>query len=86
MLKQALSQPSILVYFDPNRTLWIDLDASKEFGFGAMVFHVKAPNKDLDKSKWPSRNDSELIMFLFRLLTAAEKNYWPTELEIAGIV
>lgn len=26
------------------------------------------------------------ILFLFRLLTAAKKNYWPTELEIAGFV
>ncbi len=26
------------------------------------------------------------ILFLSRLLTAAEKNYWPTELEIAGFV
>lgn len=26
------------------------------------------------------------ILFLSRLLTAAEKNYWPTKLEIAGFV
>ena len=84
LLQQALSQPSILVHFDPKRTLWIDLDASKEFGFGAMVFHVKDDAKNFDK--WPSRSDAEPIMFLSRLLTSAEKNYWPTELEIAGIV
>ena len=32
------------------------------------------------------RNQIEPIMFLSRLLTAAEKNYWPTELEMAGLV
>ena len=84
LLQDALSQPSILVHFDPSRTLWIDLDASKEFGFGAVVFHVKRDAK-FDKG-WPSRMDVEPIMFLSRLLAQAERNYWPTELEIAGIV
>ena len=28
----------------------------------------------------------EPILFLSRLLTSAEKNYWPTELKIAGFV
>ena len=87
MLQESLSRPSILVHFDSKRTLWIDLDASKEFGFGAMVFHVKTDGKrDANKSKWPSRAEAEPIMFLSRLLTSAERNYWPTELEIAGIV
>ena len=49
-----------------------------------MIFHVKDDAKDF--TKWPSRADAETIMFLSRLLTGAEKNYWPTELEIAGIV
>ena len=39
-IQEALSQPSTLVYHDPDKTLWIDLDASKEFGFGAVVFHT----------------------------------------------
>ena len=49
-----------------------------------MVFHVKDDAKKFDK--WPSRSDAEPIMFLSRLLTSAEKTYWPTEFEIAGIV
>ena len=40
-LKQALSSPAILIHFSPDRVLWIDLDASKEFGFGVVIFHVK---------------------------------------------
>ena len=87
-LQEALSKPSLLVHFDPARTLWIDLDASKEFGFGVMIFHVKdeAATTTSSGSKWPARTSMQPIMFLSRLLTTAESNYWPTELEIAGFV
>lgn len=84
-LQEALSKACILVHFNPSWILWVDLDASKEFGFGAVIFHVKN-NKKIEKGKWPSRTDMEPILFLSRLLTSAEKNYWPTELEIAGFV
>ena len=33
-----------------------------------------------------SRNDVQPIMFLSKILNAAERNYWPTELEVAGLV
>ena len=39
-IQEALSQPSTLVHHDPDKTLWIDLDASKEFGFVAVLFHT----------------------------------------------
>ncbi len=83
-LQSALAQPTLLAHFDPGRRLWIDLDASKEFGFGAVIFHVKEGIKL--EGKWPAKAAVEPIMFLSRLLTPAEKNYWPTELEIAGFV
>ena len=84
-LQKLLSKPSILIHFSPHRILWIDLDASKDFGYGVIVFHVKV-GVIVPIGKWPSRNQIEPIMFLSRLLTAAEKNYWPTELEMAGLV
>ena len=83
-LQEALSKPSILVYFNLIRTLQIDLDASKEFGFGIIIFHIKDDTIILDK--WLARTSIELIMFLSRLLTTAEANYWPIELEITGFV
>ena len=64
-----------------ERTLWIGLDASKAFGFRAMIFHV---TKRFDK--WPSCSDPQPNMFLSRLLTSAEKNYWPSESETKRIV
>ena len=84
-LQEALSRPSLLVHFDPNRPLWIDLDASREWGFGVQIFHVKE-NAMPATAKWPARTSIEPIMFLSRTLTSAERNYWPTELEIAGFV
>ena len=84
-IQEALSQPSTLVHHDGDKTLWIDLDAFKEFGFGAVVFHTSTA-EDLPQGRWPSSGSFKPILFLSRLLTAAERNYWPTELEIAGFV
>ena len=50
-----------------------------------MLFHART-DKELPKGKWPSRSVICLIIFLSRLLTPAKRNYWPTELEIAGFV
>lgn len=82
-LQEAFSQARFLVHFDANRILFIDIDASKKRGFGAMVYHLKATCQDPNK---PKRTDIEPIMFLSRMLNAAEAKYWPTELEMAGLV
>lgn len=42
------------------------------------------PHGDCDQDI--KRNDIEPIMFLSKSLTKAENNYWPTELEVAGLV
>ena len=49
-IQDALSQPSTLVHHDQKKILWIDLDASKEFGFGAVVFHT-ASNEALPEGR-----------------------------------
>ena len=87
-LQEALSRPSLLIHFDDDRVLWVDLDASREWGFGVQIFHVRKDYvaEGKGKGKWPPRTAIEPIMFLSRMLTAAERNYWPTELEIAGFV
>lgn len=51
-LQKALSTPSFLVNFDDSLTLYIDLNASKVFGFGAMVHHVIG---DVKNGEYPSR-------------------------------
>jgi hypothetical protein len=84
-LQALLASSRILVHFDGSRILWIDLDASKEFGFGAMVYHVK-DDDTRDLTKYPPKTAIQPILFLSRLLSSAETRYWPTELEMAGMV
>ena len=47
-MQAALSKPSFLTYFDNKLNLYIDLDISKDFGFGAIVYYVL---KDTSKNK-----------------------------------
>lgn len=81
----ALSQPSILVHYNPEIIIWIDLDISKKFDFGVIIFYT-ASNKALSEWHWPSTILVKLIFFLWRLLILAKKNYWSTKLEITGFV
>ena len=82
-LQKALSTPSFLRHFDEKMELYVDLDASRS-GFGAMVYHVKGPS--VAPGTYPKRSQVQPILFLSRILKDAENRYWPTELEIAGIV
>lgn len=73
------------MHHNPDKVLWINLDASKEFGFGAVAFY-DTEGSSLTEGRWPSKTSMQPILFLSRLLTQVEKNYRPTELEIAGFV
>lgn len=83
-LQKMFASPTILHHFDEVLQLFVDLDASKEFGFGAYVYHVRGLTKA--SAEYPGQKSHLPILFLSRLLTEAETRYWPTELEIAGIV
>ena len=78
-IQSEFQRHTFLTYFDPTRQLYIDIDASKERDFGAMVYNVKTG----DRAR-PAAIDP--ILFLSKCLTPAEANYWPTELEMAGVV
>lgn len=79
VLQQLFTRPGVLTYFDPTRPLYIDIDASVEVGFGAYAYHVKDDAVPKQKSQQP-------VLFLSKTLTPAETRYWPTELEVAGLV
>ena len=95
-LQDILSKPSYLSHFNPHWTLYIDIDASKDFGFGVVIYHDWAQAAASDSASDASattgytttqkRTRIRPIMFLSKLLTDAERNYWPTELEVAGLV
>ncbi|KAJ5203188.1 hypothetical protein N7449_005267 [Penicillium cf. viridicatum] len=76
----------ITVFFDYTRQLYAEIDSSKDKGHSAMIFHIKKDWERKDHKKPPPANAVEPIIFLSRLLSPAEQNYWPTELEVACLV
>ncbi|SLM38758.1 reverse partial [Lasallia pustulata] len=62
----------------------VSLNSSKR-GVGVIVYHVKG-NPDPEKATDICKTDIQPIMFLSKLLSTAESHYWPTELEMAGLV
>ena len=70
----------MLTHYNHIRSMFIDLDAS-QLGIGAIVYHVK--NDSMAKLQ---RSQIQPILFLSQVINKAEKNYWPTELEVAGLV
>ena len=87
VLQSILSDLSFLIHINQVQELYIDLDTSKK-GIGVHVYHVKG-NLNLDSNQWKddfTRTNMELVMFLSKKLTNAEKKYWPTELEVVRLV
>lgn len=80
-LQDAFREPTFLTHYDRTCRLYVDLDASKQWGFAAMVYRVLG---DPD-GPFP-RTAVQPMLFLSKCLNGAERNYLPTELEVAGIV
>ena len=53
-----------------------------------MIYHSKKENatEDGESKEPPGRTSVQPIMFMSKGLTLAETRYWPTELEVAGMV
>ncbi len=83
LLQENLIKITLLIHFDRNKWLWIDLDEFKKFDFEVIVFHV---TKKFIKKIWSTKNDIQSIMFLSRLVTSIERNYWSIELEIVELI
>lgn len=82
IIQEDLSRSSYLVHWSPSRTVFVKLDAARERGFGAMVFHCRG---NWDGQHIPIES-IEPVMFLSKVLTKAEKRYYATELEVACLV
>lgn len=85
-IQAELSSPRFLHHHDRTKQLYVDIDASKERGIGAMAYHIQDDRTHTDHSKPPGQMMVLPVLFLSRRLTPAEINYWPTELEVAGVV
>jgi hypothetical protein len=83
LLQKNLIKITLLIHFDKIKWLWIDLDEFKKFDFKMIVFHVI---KKFSKRIWSTKDDIQSIMFLSRLLTSAERNYWSIELKTTELI
>jgi hypothetical protein len=94
-VKDALTGPNTLTHFDTSVPLIIRMDASKERGYGAMITQIPtwsfSEKQKADTVLDPTAEDYDYklekpICFLSKRLNRHEQNYWPTELEVAGLV
>ena len=71
-IQDLLSHPSYLVHPDLEYQIFINLDAIKEFGFGAMIYHLK---RNLAIKKYPAKKAMQPILFLNQLFNPAKTGY-----------
>lgn len=89
LVKQKLAEATSLSHAidSENCEYVLYVDACK-LGFGAAL-HVRIPLKDVPEDLRPKTNKDfceRPVCFASRSLTRAEKNYWPTELEMGALV
>ncbi|ERF69455.1 hypothetical protein EPUS_09453 [Endocarpon pusillum Z07020] len=83
-LTSAFSEAAdILRHFDPAKVLNVFLDASKELDFGVTVYQLE--DAEAEDPLKPLKTMLRPIIFLLKCLTPAERNYWPTDLELSGL-
>jgi hypothetical protein len=85
-VKAYLSDPRTLIHCDPARQLYLKIDASNERGFGILAFHLKEGYTVPSNLSKIASTAVQPILFLSKLLSAAEKNYRSTELEVACLL
>ena len=81
-LQNSFERTEFLVHFDRNRTLYIDIDASKRRDFEAIIYYLK-PEANIEKSR---RTDVKSILFLNHFLNFAKFRYWSIELKMIDLV
>ena len=88
IIQQSLFRSAFLIYFNDHRQLYVNLNFSKN-EIDDIVYHVQ--NTELSTTEYSiteysSKRNVQSILFLSRLLTSAETQYWLIELEVAELV
>src|SRR5579859_5004507 len=92
-IKDALCSKTVLIHHDVHLPLLIDVDSSVEGGYAAAVHQV--PKATMEKENLSiedilngryNRKWERPVTYISKQLNKHEVHYWPTELEIAGIV
>ena len=80
-VRDALAAKPKLYHLRYDRPAYAYLDSSREYGTGLAVYQM-----DGDPEQSFSRTKLVPLHFLSKPITDAEKNYWPTDLEMSGLV
>ena len=79
-VKGALADRPRLYHFEPGRPTYAFLDSSNEYGCGLVVYQLTGDPSTYEKARLVP------LHFMSRELTDAEKRYWPTDMEMSGLV
>jgi len=79
-VKGALADRPRLYHFDPRRPTYAFVDSSKEYGCGLAVYQLTGDPAVYEKTRLVP------LHFMSRELTGAERRYWPTDMEMSGLV
>ena len=86
-IQKIFDKLNFLHHQDSNCWLYVDLDASKQFEFDVMIYHMQDDkNEFLDHIIKKNHNKVQSILFLSKLFTNAETQYWSTELKITCMI
>jgi hypothetical protein len=79
-LKEALASRPRLHHYEDGKPLYAFLDTSREYGTGLAVYQLTGDPEVYCKTRLVP------LHFLSKQLTPAESRYWPTDMELAGLV
>ena len=82
-IQKSFSRQKFLFHFTFNKTLYIDMNASKSYEFDVMIYHTAVFYDDLTNI---NRIHVQFILFLSKMLTSAKQRYWFIEFEFAALV
>ncbi|EPE10789.1 retrotransposable element [Ophiostoma piceae UAMH 11346] len=83
-VRDAIVANRPLHHYDETRKLFAEVDVSKN-GIGAHAYHIHPDHLPLTGATCPLYA-IQSVTFLSRTLSTAEANYWPTEMEMLGLV
>ena len=72
-----------LIHFNFSYQLYIDVNVFKQYDFDVIVYHVEEDLKEVMKF---SCHKIQFILFLNKLLTSAEQNYWFIKMKMTELI
>lgn len=100
-IRNTLASKVCVRHYDPTKKVYVFLDASRLYGFGVAAYQEGEFDELPPQNNLPIAEDQPQkhggmpvpttkplfpIAFVSRGLSAAERNYWTTDMEMAGLV